>query len=147
MTGSLNEEGSDGIPVSHVSNAGPHRHITHAVSEHTVSDSVMESPGPGPDNNQDLANSTQKPSNDCVDIGLPGPSAGIDQEKNITQQEINKIERRKIIRGCCLDSSDEDEDSEVVQPPPNLPVNIDSWRTELFKGQTDHNYSSSATQL
>ena len=31
----LIEEGSYGIPISHVSNAGPHRHI--AVFEHTVS--------------------------------------------------------------------------------------------------------------
>ena len=104
----------------------------------------MESPGPGPDNNQDLADSTQESSNDCMDIGLPGPSAGIDQGKNITQQEINESERRRIIKGCCLDSSDEDEEIEVVQPQPSLPVDVDLWRTESSSCQTDHNYSNTA---
>ena len=85
----------------------------------------MESPGPGSGICQDIASSTQESSNDCVDIGLPGPSAGIDQGKDITQQEINERERRRIIKGCCLDSSDEDRDDEVVQPQPDLPVNVD----------------------
>ena len=29
----------------------------------------------------------------------------------------------------------------------NLPVDVDSWKTKLSDGQTDHNYSSSTTNL
>ena len=46
VTQHLNDTITDGIPVNPVSNAGPHRHITHAVPKHIVSDSVMENPGP-----------------------------------------------------------------------------------------------------
>ena len=86
----LNDTITDGIPVSPVSNAGLHRHITHAVPEHTVNDSVMENPGPDLASHQGDTDFTQELSNNCVDTGLPGPSADIYQGQNITQQEINE---------------------------------------------------------
>ena len=120
----LIEEGSDGIPVSHVSNAGPHRHI--AVSKNTVSNQVMESLGPDTDNSQDPTNSTQESGGKHEDIGLPDPGPGLDPGNNATQQELNEIERNRIIKGCCLDSSDEDKVNKVVQPVTNLPEDVDS---------------------
>ena len=98
---------TDRIPVSPVSTVEQHRHITHTEPEHTQSNSVMEKPGPyltSPQGN--------------TDTGLPGPSAeiGKGQRVAITQQEINKRERTKIIEGCGLASSDEGEANKIVQP-------------------------------
>ena len=66
------------------------------------------------------------------------------QEQNITQQEINERERRRIIEGCGLASSDEDEENEVTQPQSSLPVDVDLWRTEFSSCQTDYDYSNTA---
>ena len=77
VTQHLNDTITDGIPVSPVSNAGPHRHITHAVPEHTVNDLVMENPGPDLASHQGDMDFTQESINKDVDTGLPGSSADI----------------------------------------------------------------------
>ena len=63
----LNDTVTDGIPVSPVSNAGQHRHITHAVREHTQNNLVMEKPGPYLTNPQGNTVFTQKPPTGYVD--------------------------------------------------------------------------------
>ena len=60
VTQHLNDTITDGIPISPVSNAGPHRHITHTVPEHTLSNPVMENPGPDLASHQGDTDFTQK---------------------------------------------------------------------------------------
>ena len=109
----LIEEESDGIPACHTSNAGQRTHT--AVSENTVSNQVMESLGPNRENSQGPTSSTQESGDKHENIKLPDPGPGLDPGHNATQQELNKIKRKQIIEGCCLDSSDEDEVNEVAQ--------------------------------
>ena len=106
----------------------------------------MENPGPYLTSPQGNTAFTQESPNDYGDTGLPGPSADVDQGQSvtITQQEINERERRRIIEGCGLASSDEDNKSEKVQPQTGTPEAVDSWRTKFSRYQPDHNYSTAA---
>ena len=123
----LIEEESNGIPAYHISDAGQRTHT--AVSENTVSNQVMESLGSNTENSQGPTSSTQESGNKHKDIGLSDPGPGLDPGNNATQQELNEIDRKRIIKGCCLDSSDDDEVNEVTQPATNLPG--DSWKIKF----------------
>ena len=108
-----------GIPVCPVSMpARQHKHITHTVPEHTLNGSVMEKPGPNISNPQKSTVLTQEPSTGELGTGSPKLNAGAVLEQCVieTPQEKKDRERREIIEGCGLASSDEDEANETVRP-------------------------------
>ena len=123
----LIEEESDRIPGCHTSNAGQHTHT--AVSESSVSSQVVESMGPNTENSQGSTSSAQVSGDNQKEVGLSNPGPGLDPANDATQQELNEIERRRIVEGCCLNSSDDDEVNKVAQPAANPPE--DSWKIKL----------------